>query len=383
MAENITLSTVGSLQNTTTAATTINNNFSAITTALQNVLSLSGELPNQMQSSLDMNSNRIINLPAPQGTNDPVRLTDLAAATPGGTLNFYTSNYNVLGNVQGGRLTPTAGSPILTTDAIASSTLYYSPYVGNNLLVKGNLVQFTSGPTDNTGWSLNIGSLATGQYNVYASNTGLYTGAYSTAPVRYNGILTDPANNNTYLGSINLSTAGQITCHVSYESQRRFDVWNNYNQIPLTLKNLTVERNYTYNPRNQYTAPQAFNNNTNNAAYIMVGQPTNVNSAFYGRIYFNSTGGSYGIITGIGWNTTTAYSGTLGGGGHDDLVTLGGLTLPATYINPSATGFNTIYMIVGAAVNSSNTNTIINSSSTANAYEDQANATYMSVSWLG
>lgn len=82
----ITLSNVGSLQDTTTAATTINNNFSTIQTAMDNTLSRDGTNPNQMEGNLDMNGNAILNLAAPTTINSPARLQDIVSA--GGTINI-------------------------------------------------------------------------------------------------------------------------------------------------------------------------------------------------------------------------------------------------------------------------------------------------------
>lgn len=56
----ITLATV-----TGNGAVTLNANFSTIVTAIENTLSRDGTTPNQMESDFDMNSNHIINLPAP------------------------------------------------------------------------------------------------------------------------------------------------------------------------------------------------------------------------------------------------------------------------------------------------------------------------------
>lgn len=73
----VTLDNVGSLIDATTAQTTINDNSAAIVTAVENTLSRDGTAPNQMGAPLDMNSQRIINLPAPLGNTEPVRLVDL------------------------------------------------------------------------------------------------------------------------------------------------------------------------------------------------------------------------------------------------------------------------------------------------------------------
>ncbi len=76
----LTLADLASLANQTTAITTINANSALIETALENTLSRDGTSPNTMGANLDMNSNRITNLPAPAGDNDPVRSQDLTDA---------------------------------------------------------------------------------------------------------------------------------------------------------------------------------------------------------------------------------------------------------------------------------------------------------------
>lgn len=69
----VSVTSLASLVNQTAAITTINNNFTAVQTALENTLSRDGTSPNQMESSLDMNSERIINLPVAASDTEPVR----------------------------------------------------------------------------------------------------------------------------------------------------------------------------------------------------------------------------------------------------------------------------------------------------------------------
>lgn len=82
----ITLNSVGSLIDNTTAETTVNSNFSTIQTAIDNTLSRDGTSPNQMQSNLDMNGLQIVNLPTPATNNSPLRLQDLNTFNHGGTI---------------------------------------------------------------------------------------------------------------------------------------------------------------------------------------------------------------------------------------------------------------------------------------------------------
>lgn len=73
----LTLADLASLQNETSAMATINANNALIETALENTLSRDGTAPNQMEASLDMNSQRILNLPTPLLPTEPARLIDL------------------------------------------------------------------------------------------------------------------------------------------------------------------------------------------------------------------------------------------------------------------------------------------------------------------
>lgn len=77
MAENITLGTVDSFANDSSAVAIVNNNSQLIENAFQDVLSRTGLAPNAMSAVLDMNNFNIINLPSPATINSPVRLVDV------------------------------------------------------------------------------------------------------------------------------------------------------------------------------------------------------------------------------------------------------------------------------------------------------------------
>lgn len=131
----ITLNNVGSLIDATTAATTINNNFDTIETAFDNTLSRDGTNPNTMGASLDMNSNRVLNLPAPINGTEPMRLTDASTLNGGGTIATFptggtigqplvkTSNTNFdvsWDTITGSGSTVKQTSPSLVTPAIGT-----------------------------------------------------------------------------------------------------------------------------------------------------------------------------------------------------------------------------------------------------------------------
>lgn len=55
----------------------LNANFTALTAAFDNTLSRDGTSPNAMLANLDMNSQRVVNLPAPATSTEPLRLSDV------------------------------------------------------------------------------------------------------------------------------------------------------------------------------------------------------------------------------------------------------------------------------------------------------------------
>lgn len=80
-----TLNTVGSIAlNSTSATNTINGNNATIMSAFDNTLSRDGTQPNVMNANIDMNSNRIINLPQGVSQDEPLRVQDLDEFVNGG-----------------------------------------------------------------------------------------------------------------------------------------------------------------------------------------------------------------------------------------------------------------------------------------------------------
>lgn len=79
----IILKDIGSLRQEDSAINAINANNSVIQTASDDFLSRSGVSPNQMEASLDMNSQRILNLAAPVDPTDAARLEDVLGGAPG------------------------------------------------------------------------------------------------------------------------------------------------------------------------------------------------------------------------------------------------------------------------------------------------------------
>jgi len=66
---------------TKTTISSLNTELEKIAFAEEGLLSRKGESPNQMESDLDMNSNRILNLAEPVNPTEPLRLKDLEGAS--------------------------------------------------------------------------------------------------------------------------------------------------------------------------------------------------------------------------------------------------------------------------------------------------------------
>ena len=73
----VTLNDLTNLNNQQSSINTINGNNTTIETAFDNTLSRDGSAPNQMEATLDMNSNHVINLPEPAHGHEPLRLQDI------------------------------------------------------------------------------------------------------------------------------------------------------------------------------------------------------------------------------------------------------------------------------------------------------------------
>ena len=79
----LTLPSFSSLTNEASFLAALNSAMEAIEAFSDLVLSRNGATPNTMQADLDMNSQRILNLPAPENDYDPVRLIDVAEGIQG------------------------------------------------------------------------------------------------------------------------------------------------------------------------------------------------------------------------------------------------------------------------------------------------------------
>lgn len=135
----ITLTNLADLQNENTAVLAINNNNDAIETASDNFLSRDGTSPNNMLAPIDMNSQRITNLPTPIGATEPLRLSDANTLNGGGTIQsipaggttgqFLKKNSNA--NYDVGYGDPTVSAANLTGAGTGVTTFLVTPSSAN------------------------------------------------------------------------------------------------------------------------------------------------------------------------------------------------------------------------------------------------------------
>ncbi len=121
MAINVSLAQLTTLNNTSILGQ-INSNNAIIQTALTDAVSRSGQLPNNMQSPLDMNSNQIFNLPPPATGNSPARLNDVTSTII--PVSFPTLIGDVTGsvNISTGNTTTTVQN-VSTAGSIKASAM--------------------------------------------------------------------------------------------------------------------------------------------------------------------------------------------------------------------------------------------------------------------
>lgn len=284
-----------------------------------------------------------------------------------------------------GYLTLTSATPVITSDVTAATAVYYTPFLGNIVPINNGS---SFNPTTFTELTLTLSSshVASNIYDVFVfNNSGVLTpvtgpswsagtsgsvtlgscargtGAGGTALTRVSGIHTNAvqitgrngattysiaANLATYLGSIYMDgTNGQISCHVAWGSSRKWGVWNAYNRMPIILKagDSTVSWDY---PTGTIRAARGTATNCLDIFSGLAEERYNLEYAVLATALLGS-GTTTAPRCYVGYNSTTALSGRLGGySNHADVAN--GTTLQvagnciANYFAPPALGINRI-----------------------------------------
>ena len=280
-----------------------------------------------------------------------------------------------------GRLTPTSATPVINADASGATAIYYTPYVGNLVPIYNGASFSLLTFAELTLTLNNPGHLATSLYDVFAysssgsaaiatgpawssplftgsgyvqagastiitagaSATPRGTGAGTTQLSRINGVWVNtvsmtarngasgsiaiPANQGTYLGTIwTDSTAGAVTCHVSYGQARKFGVWNAYNREPIVLVGGDSTASWTYPTNAAYRAANATAANT---VTTLCGLP----EEWIEAVYQNQLNVQNGVIAkvGIGPASATVLGGINGYANGANAGTAAVLTIQGRY----------------------------------------------------
>lgn len=271
-----------------------------------------------------------------------------------------------------GRLTLTSATPVISTDVTAATAVYYSPYTGN-LVPVYNGSSFT--PTTFSELTLTLASqhVASSIYDVFVfSNSGVLTlatgpawttatagsgargsGAGTTQLSRVLGYYTNAvsmtgrngattytigANLGTYVGSLLIDGSnGQVSCHVTYGQSRKWAVWNAYNRVPIVLQAGDTGSSWTY----ATATIRASNNSSANSLSLFMGLAEEYADLSFLQYVVVGAGGGASVNGGIGYNSTSAFSGKRGtvpqaGGAafNQDII--------ARYTPPPSIGLNTV-----------------------------------------
>lgn len=276
------------------------------------------------------------------------------------------------------RLSLASLTPVLNSDVVGSSTVFVMPY-GGNLVPIWNGSIFVCQEFSQLTVTLTTSHLANTIYDVFMfmdgttvtvgtgpawSNSGSGsslrgTGAFSTQLALLNGLYvnavqcsmrngasayTVDANKATYLGSLLIdSTAGQASAYLSYGQSRKFGVWNAYNRVPIALSAGTSVVNWNVVGALPLRPANA---DVNNCAFAFQGlaeETISIARQMAAGTTSSTQNGTY-MIAAIGYNSTSALSGT---GGHAVLPLQGVITgTPAAHYDaPPALGLNTLTML--------------------------------------
>lgn len=297
-------------------------------------------------------------------------------------------------------LSSDANNVVLSGDSASATAVYYTPFVGDFLPIYNgsNWVTYTFAQltlTLNANHSadtlydvfafLNSGTVTIGTGPAWNSSTAgsasRGTGGGSAQIQRQNGLLVNSnsmtlrngattytgisAGEATYLGTIFIDhTAGEVSCYRSWGQNRKWGVWNYYNRqsIVLQVGDSTSSWNYTTNTiRASNGAPSSYagtdfnagSGTTSNGAVIVTGMAEDEIDATFTQ--FLSNNGSTGrSAIGIGFNSTTAFSGTEGQGTFDGAANGVGAQSVAFYTAPPSLGVNVMACLEVTTASSSN-----------------------------
>jgi hypothetical protein len=291
-------------------------------------------------SEIDANNMPIVSYDA---TYAEFHLVNPASSTSGGGgssagLTFPQGYLNLVGQA--------SGNVIQIGDVVGTGTIFYSPYIGNTIPIWNGSAFKTVVFSELTATLTSAGSVASAiQDECVFSNNGVPTlvtgpawsnaaagagnrgtGAGSAQITRlqgvwvnansitgYNGLssFTIPANQCTYIGSIAIdTTAGQVSAFRSYGQSRKFSVWNAYNRVPINIIAGDSSAAWGYSA-NVFRAANGVSANSISVFQGLAEEQYDLTYHVQATILV-AVGQTASAAIGIGFNSTTAPSGSLG-----------------------------------------------------------------------
>lgn len=257
-----------------------------------------------------------------------------ADLTDGGMTTLHGHNYPP---TPGGRLTPTTGVPVITSNVSTGTHIYYTPYIHDVIeLWNGTYWQ----PITFTEYNITIGagSLTAGKgYDIFAYlNAGalaLETLIWTSGTARATAITLQDGRycksgdkTRLYLGSFYARTTSNYNCQFSVATNDggKWDLWNMYNRKPFALSAYDTTDSWAYTT---VTIRQARANTGNKVEFFLGLQEDEVFAKVMGYALLNANVSQICRI-GCGLDTTTAMNGLeqpgYNAGNHNVYVPVGG-----------------------------------------------------------
>lgn len=251
-----------------------------------------------------------------------------------------------------GYLTPSSGVPIIPSDVVSATSIFYTPYVGN-LVPIYNGSSFNPTVFSELQLTLVAAHAASNIYDVFVfNNSGVPTvvtgpswsagtggsitpgssvrgtGAGGTSLSRINGLNTNAvqitgrngsttftinANLATYVGTIFMDTTnGQVTCHRSVGQSRKWGIWNAFNRATITLSVTDPTANWN----NVSASIRQSNGGATNTLTVLQGLTEEIMDCQFSQtmqLTPNIASSLTQFVTnGIGINATTGFTGMTG-----------------------------------------------------------------------
>ena len=235
---------------------------------------------------------------------------------------FQTASGGTIDNgVQNFRLTLVSGTPVMTTDQTAKTTIYLTPYTGNRIALYDGSSAWSVITSAEVSLSLS-GYTANKNYDIWAyNNSGTLTldstvwtddTTRATALAYQDGVLVKSGTTTRrYVGTIRITgTTGQTEFTIAPTAalggtNNKLFVWNYYNRVPVTAVSRDSTDSWTY----AGAAWRSANNSTSNRVSFVIGVAEHPIDALYNVVALGYNNFAY---TGVGYDITYAISGAPG-----------------------------------------------------------------------